>query len=606
MKQNPGESRKDSDRKFLEKIGNALSESLDYEATIDRVVDLALGFLGDWCSVDLLADDGSVQRVAMAHANPDLVKRIQDVRRRRPGSVDPRFPPARVIKTGEPVYVPQLTQQMLTAMDLTSEIREIVRDLDICSYVAVPLKARGRVLGVLSLIRNYGSRTYDEHDFAFIKEVATQIALHIDNARLFRDAQVAQKQSALLAEITALLAESFDSANILQRLAQIAVTFSDYCIVHRSDVYGRLYRAAGAHANPELSPIIDALLQQELEPEGQKYIQSIIDKNSSHLVCDGGKMISMMSEGPYKEIIKKLGPYSWIVAPLIARGNRLGAILLARSEKTPQYTQSDLHFVEELARRAAIAIDNERLYRESQEASRLKDQFLATVSHELRTPLTTIVGWAAILQKNEVDPKTFEKALASIQRNVRLQQSMVDDLLDVSRIVTGKMRLDMRPVDLWFLVQTAVENMQSAAEAKGIKIEIVPEGTSLPIVCDPDRIQQVLWNLLTNAIKFTPADGGITVTVEPSASNQVEITVTDTGIGVPSEFLPFVFDRFRQYDGSSTRNASGLGLGLSIVKHLVELHGGTVQAESAGAGLGTTLRVVLPRNAGRAASAPTG
>jgi signal transduction histidine kinase len=222
-------------------------------------------------------------------------------------------------------------------------------------------------------------------------------------------------------------------------------------------------------------------------------------------------MVSQMSDGPYKEMIRRLAPYSWIVAPLIARGNRLGALLLARSEKSPQYTQNDLRFVEELARRAAIAIDNERLYRESQEAGRLKDQFLATVSHELRTPLTTIVGWTSILQKNEVDSETFDKALASIQRNVRLQQSMVDDLLDVSRIVTGKMRLDMRPVDLWFLIQVSVDNMQSSAEAKGMKIEFASEPTPLPIICDPDRIQQVLWNLLSNAIKFTPSRGRIKV-----------------------------------------------------------------------------------------------
>jgi signal transduction histidine kinase len=479
-----------------------------------------------------------------------------------------------------------------------------VRDLDICSYAAVPLKARGRVIGVLSLIKNSASSRYDDHDLAFIKEVATHIALHIDNARLFRDAQVAQKQSALLGEITSLLAESFDSANILQRLAQVAVeSFSDYCFVHRFDTYGRLYRAAGAHADPALSTIIDALLERDIEAEGQQYIQSIIEKNTPHLTCDGGQMVSRMSEGPYKEMIKTLGPYSWIMAPLIARGNRLGALLLARSEKSPQYTQDDRHFVEELARRAAIAIDNERLYRESQAASRLKDQFLATVSHELRTPLTTIVGWTAILQKNAVDQNTYQKALASIQRNVRLQQSMVDDLLDVSRIVTGKMRLDMRPVDLWFLVQLSVDNMQSAADAKGMKIDFVPEGTTLPIVCDPDRIQQVLWNLLSNAIKFTPTNGCITVSVRQNPPNHVEIVVTDTGIGIPSEFLPFVFDRFRQYDGSSTRSTAGLGLGLSIVKHLVELHGGTVHAESAGLGLGSTLRVVLPRNAVKNAQA---
>jgi len=215
------ETRKDSDRKFIETIGNVLSESLEYEATIDKVVDLALGFLGDWCSLDLLAEDGSIQRVAMAHSNPDLLKRIQDYRSRRPGSVDPRFPVARVIQTGEAVYVPNLTEEMLATMNLSPEIREFVRDLDICSYVAAPLKARGRVIGVLSLIRNSASRRYDDQDLAFIKDVATHTALHIDNARLFRKAQLAQKESAQLAEITGLLAECFDSADILQRLAHL-------------------------------------------------------------------------------------------------------------------------------------------------------------------------------------------------------------------------------------------------------------------------------------------------------------------------------------------------------------------------------------------------
>jgi len=370
------ETRKDSDRKFIETIGNVLSESLEYEATIDKVVDLALGFLGDWCSLDLLAEDGSIQRVAMAHSNPDLLKRIQDYRSRRPGSVDPRFPVARVIQTGEAVYVPNLTEEMLATMNLSPEIREFVRDLDICSYVAAPLKARGRVIGVLSLIRNSASRRYDDQDLAFIKDVATHTALHIDNARLFRKAQLAQKESAQLAEITGLLAECFDSADILQRLAHSAVEgFSDYCIVHRFDIDGRLVRAAGAHTRPELSAVVDALLEQEVEPEGQDYIRSIIESGTPHLTTEGGQLASRMREGRYRDMILKLAPSSWIIAPLVARENRFGAIILVRSEKTPPYTQSDVRFVEELARRAAIAIDNERLYRESQEARRREARY---------------------------------------------------------------------------------------------------------------------------------------------------------------------------------------------------------------------------------------
>ena len=573
-----------SDLRFLEKICFVLSESLEYEAAIHKVVDLTVGHLGDWCSVDLI-EDGSIQRVATAHSNPNLLKLAE-----------------KVIETGETVCVSQLTTEQLASMD--SKDREILQELDICSYVATPLKARERVLGVLSATRSRDSRQYDSRDLALIKDVATQIALHVDKARLLREAQRAQKQSDLLTEVTTLLAESFDSANILQRLARNAVqNFAEYCFVHRFTANGRLYRAAGAHADPEMCATVNKLLgEQEIGLEGQEYIQSFIDKNVPSLTRDGGHLASRMSDGVYKDMIQRLAPHSWIIAPLVARGNRLGAILLARSKKRPQYTDNDLRFVEELARRAAIAIDNERLYRESQEASRLKDQFVATISHELRTPLTVIAGWTAVLQKHEVDQKTIERALAAIQRNVTLQTSLVDDLLDVSRIVSGKMRLDVKPVDLCALVESSVENMKDAAAAKAINIAFLTEGTIEPIACDPDRIQQVLWNLLSNSIKFTPPDGSIQVVIRSNQANEAEIIISDTGVGIVSEFLPFVFDRFRQFDGSTTRKAAGLGLGLSIVKHLVELHGGMVHAESAGKGQGASFRVVLPRSARRVAA----
>jgi len=291
------------------------------------------------------------------------------------------------------------------------------------------------------------------------------------------------------------------------------------------------------------------------------------------------------------------------MAPLVARGTCLGSLLMARSRGSPQYTTKDVHFVHELARRASIAIDNERLYRESQEASRLKDQFLATISHELRTPLTSIAGWAAILQRKNIDEKILVQALDGIQRNVRLQTSLVEDLLDVSRIITGKLRLDPKVVDLHTLVASSVDNMRSMTDAKSIKVAFIAEGHTGPILCDPNRIQQIFWNLLSNAIKFTPANGNIKVVVRRNQANGAEIIVSDTGIGIAPEFLPFVFDRFRQFDGSTTRNVAGLGLGLSIVKHLVELHGGTVHAESAGVGQGSTFRVILPSAAVAAAQA---
>jgi PAS domain S-box-containing protein len=313
----------DSDLRFLEKICFVLSESLEYEAAIHKVVDLTVGHLGDWCSVDLI-EDGSIQGVAAAHSNPNLLKLAE-----------------KVIETGETVCVPQLTTEQLASMD--SKDREILGELDICSYVATPLKARERVLGVLSATRSRESRQYDSRELALIKDVATQISLHIDKARLFREAQRAQKQSELLTEITTLLAESFDSANILQRLARSAVqSFSEYCFVHRFAANGQLYRAAGAHADPELCETVNRLLdEQEIGQQGQEYIRSIIDKNVPSLTRDGGHLASRMDEGVYKEMIHKLAPHSWIIAPLVARGNRLG-VFCWHAQKRAHNTQTKI------------------------------------------------------------------------------------------------------------------------------------------------------------------------------------------------------------------------------------------------------------------------
>jgi signal transduction histidine kinase/CheY-like chemotaxis protein len=233
------------------------------------------------------------------------------------------------------------------------------------------------------------------------------------------------------------------------------------------------------------------------------------------------------------------------------------------------------------------------LYREAEEANRLKDQFLATLSHELRTPLNAIVGWTRMLADGQLDPDTQARAVASIDRNARAQTKLIEDILDVSRIVSGKLHLNVRAVDLGALVQAGVDSVAHAAEAKEIRLESSVDPAAAAVSGDPDRLQQVLWNLLSNAIKFTPRGGRVSVRVTRPDS-QVEIVVADDGIGIRPEFLPHVFERFRQADASSTRAHGGLGLGLAIVRHLVELHGGTVRTESPGEGKGATFRVLLP------------
>ncbi len=235
---------------------------------------------------------------------------------------------------------------------------------------------------------------------------------------------------------------------------------------------------------------------------------------------------------------------------------------------------------------------------EAEEASRLKDEFLATVSHELRTPLNIICGWAELLREGDLDQSSVNQALKTIERNAKLQAQIIEDLLDVSRIVSGKIHLETHSLNLAPIIKMATESMRPAAESKKISLATSFDFKVGPVIIDPDRIQQVMSNLLSNAIKFTPSGGRIEVRLE-KVGPEALVSVSDTGVGISPVFLPHVFERFRQADGSSTRQHGGLGLGLSIVRHLVQLHGGRVSVESPGVGRGATFRVKLPLTAYR-------
>ncbi|HEX8338434.1 MAG TPA: PAS domain S-box protein [Pyrinomonadaceae bacterium] len=247
----------------------------------------------------------------------------------------------------------------------------------------------------------------------------------------------------------------------------------------------------------------------------------------------------------------------------------------------------------DITERKRFEEERERLLSEAQEANRLKDEFLATLSHELRTPLTAILGWAHLLRGGQVRGEEAERALETIERNARAQSQLIDDLLDVSRIVTGKLRLELTPVSPDSFIEPALEAVRPAARAKGVRLRKVIDAGVGALVVDPARLQQVVWNLLSNAVKFTPNGGSVEVRLERVGSH-IEIAVADTGAGIVPEFLPHVFERFRQADQKTSRRHGGLGLGLSIVRHLVELHGGSVRADSAGEGAGSTFTVTLP------------
>jgi PAS domain S-box-containing protein len=274
-----------------------------------------------------------------------------------------------------------------------------------------------------------------------------------------------------------------------------------------------------------------------------------------------------------------------------ASGTIVGAAKLAHDITELRERQAQL---KQSAADRDLLLQSERAARaEAERLGRLKDEFLATLSHELRTPLNAIQGWAQILRHHNVSPQDFQRGLEAIDRNVHAQTQIVNDLLDMSRIISGQALLEVRPMNLQEVIQAALDSVRPSAESKGIRIQTLLDSGLGPVRGDPHRLQQVLWNLLANAIKFTPKSGRVTLALE-RVDSHAEITVDDNGIGIEPEFLPFVFDRFRQADAGIGRRYGGLGLGLSIVKSLVELHGGSVRVRSPGRDRGSTFTVALP------------
>ena len=302
-----------------------------------------------------------------------------------------------------------------------------------------------------------------------------------------------------------------------------------------------------------------------------------------------GYLIAMpvvSSEHGYKQMQQAVR-----ISPLSHDGEIIGTLTII--EDVTERVAREAELQAQIEARSRL-LSSEKLARnESERANRLKDEFLATISHELRNPLNAILGWAHMLRLGKLTPPNVERAVETIYRNAKSQAQLVSDLLDVSRIISGKLRLDVRQVDLLSIVNAAIDSIRPAAEAKSIRLQTMLDPAAGPISGDADRLQQIVWNLLTNAVKFTPKGGRIQVKVQ-RVDSHAEIVVSDSGVGINKEFLPYVFDRFRQADASITRTQGGLGLGLSIVHQLVDLHGGSVSVRSDGEGKGSAFTISLP------------
>jgi len=323
--------------------------------------------------------------------------------------------------------------------------------------------------------------------------------------------------------------------------------------------------------------------EAELLPEVTDAIKVIIAQDAAHLAE-----------------LRSIPALSWMCVPLVSQNRVFGAVTFVASQSRRRYDEGDLETAEDLARRMASAAHVADLYgiaqaerKKLEEAHKAKDEFLATLSHELRTPLNAMLGWTQLLRGGDLEENEFDRALETIERNAKAQAQLIADLLDVSRIVTGKLNLNVGRVQLPSLIEGALDGVRIQSDDKGITLESSIDPFVPEIRGDPNRLTQVLANLLSNALKFTPQSGKISVGLE-SDGGTARIVVSDTGQGIAGEFLPHVFERFRQADSSSTRSQGGLGLGLAIVRHIVELHGGNVRVSSEGKDRGATFIVELP------------
>jgi PAS domain S-box-containing protein len=405
-----------------------------------------------------------------------------------------------------------------------------------------------------------------------------------------------------LGEAAAALGASLDRSQMLGVVASVLVPgLADWCSVYLLEG-DRLVLVTTEHADPEKVALV-AEYQERFSPDEEhagamwQAIRTGLPQVFNEIDDDA---LAMSTRDPEAlDVLRGLGIRAALVVPIRQRGRMTGAISLVSSKHGRRYDARDIALVDELGRRTGIALENARLYAEAQvavrlaeEASRAKDEFLATVSHELRTPLNAIVGWATLLRQRTHDPQ-IARPLEVIDRNARAQARIIDDILDVSRVVTGKLRIDPKPIDLVRVVSDAIDVVRPSTDAKRVDLVVDFATPSLPLVGDADRLQQVVWNLLANAVRFTERSGSITVRVEKESSTAI-VTVTDSGRGIDPAFLPYVFERFRQADASTTRRVGGLGLGLALVRHIVELHGGHATASSGGAGAGAIFTVTLP------------
>jgi signal transduction histidine kinase/CheY-like chemotaxis protein len=515
--------------------------------------------------------------------------------------IDPEFASARLpADTSTSSFVAPIVAQDVATLPMLSMRREAYERAGIRSLLSIPLAVRGEPAGsVVYYYREPHQPTDIDLQIALAlghlaAAAISSAELHAEQQALRQQALRAGERSSFLAEISARL-NSLDYETNLQRVAKLAVpTLADWCVVDLLDEGGTLSRLAVAHIDPAKVEFAREMHRRYPPPtDGQGGLARVLRTGRAELFAEISDelLVAEARDPEHLQLLRDVGLRSAMLVPLSAGDEVFGVLTFASASSTRRYDEDDLAFAADLARRASFAIENARLYRQAQEANRFKDEFLAALSHELRTPLNAIIGWANLLRTTPSDQ--LQRGLEVIERNARVQSKLIDDLLDASRIASGKMTLDLADTDLCQALDASVAAITPAAAAKQIRVDVVMPRRQCIVRGDIARLQQVLWNILSNAVKFTPSGGRVRAEVVLSPRAGV-VRITDSGVGIAPEFLPFIFDRFRQADASTTRTHPGLGLGLTLARQLTEMQGGRISASSDGVGTGAAFTVEFP------------
>jgi signal transduction histidine kinase len=493
--------------------------------------------------------------------------------------------------------------------DARFTVPAVLRGYGIRGGLAARIGTAVRPFGVIA-VYSMAARRFSEEDGQFLASIAVALAGFYERKRLdaergelaTRDvaqrtaADLAARRAAFLAQTVTVLDSALEPEATLVSLARLAVpSLADCAIVDLVTDEGAIQRIDVVDIDPTRREASQTIRRIPPESRGDGPFARALRTGQPALLSNVAEHAGGTAGRPdseYQRLIRALSCEALLLIPLVARGQTLGLLTLG-SRTADRYGGADVSLAQELTARAAVALDNGRLYREAQAASRAKDDFLATVSHELRTPINAVLGWTAMLRTDQIDPSRAQYACEAIERSARAQAQLLEQLLDVSRIVSGKLELRLAPIQVEAIVGAALDAIRPAADAKNVKIVTEIERGVPLLFADPERLQQVVINVLSNAVKFSP-DAGVVEVKLRRVDESAQISVSDHGVGIRSEFLPYVFDRLRQ--GANTGNR-GLGLGLWIVRDIVERHGGTVTAASDGEGKGSTFTVTLPLRA---------